>query len=1202
MFRDFTMQKLCVATAIIGIVALTATANEPGLVGHWPLRGDCRDYSGQGNHGVNHGVKLETGQFDGRGAYIEVPASKSLVLGAGDFTVCARVHTEEQVDDVIGDVFELFDPDARRGVTLSINASAGGFNGQGADRHVYFGIDNAKQSQWQDCGRPSAASNYVSESMTVYKGKLYAATTGGKEEKDWRHVYRYDGGQRWVDCGQVGDTNAQGVGPLIVHDGALYAVTWTVDWTRVSKGGYDSGRVYRYLGGTKWEDCGQVSDNRTLNCIASYRGKLYVGGGPEKYGVFVQDGDKSWQPSKLFDMKGPRRCFPHSMAVFNGKLYTGYPVAYAFDGNQWTYVGQPFDYDNEGLQLYCFAPHQGRLCVGSWPEGEVAVYEGGEKWREIGRLGEDGTEVNGLVVYNGKLYGGTLPRAEVCRYDGGTTWTSLKRFYSPEGWKPGIPYNCTRAEVNEWVRLTSLTVYDGKLFASTGSCTSSVDDAPLDVRGKVFSMEAGKCASYDDDIGPGWKHITAQRQGGLLKLFVDGKLVAQSTEFDPAEYDLTTIRPLRIGFGQLDYFAGKIQDVRLYTRALTESEIGEVCKPLDKPLAQRAPTARIVISPAATRIDRFAAEQLRQYLKQALGWDAAITESPGETEAKATFFVGSLASTIGAQTGFPQLPQGAIESLPADGVVIHGDGRSVALIGQGPRGGLNAVYEYLEKYVGCRWPEPGREFVPQLASLNLEVSHRHAPDFAYRGVALHGSCTDEFYREIIDWLAKNRANSLQFSCEVYDEVRPRLIDAIDDRGLSMKIGAHSRQYFYPSRKYFPLHPDNFALVSGKRTGDTQLCYSNHRSVDDYAENIITYLGSRPEIGVIGLWPSDGYGFCECDVCQATPTTDVLLDYTNALASRIHEHFPQVQVEFLSYIHYTTPPTAAKPLPYVIPTYCEYWSRNQFHPITDDRAENAKCRRQLEQWARSSPQATVYGYYADDTMKRFLYNAVPDVVLADLAYYKSIGLVGSSVLTMCPQSWWSIGPHMYAYVKGSWDVESKLEPTMAQYFAALYGQAGDAMADHQEAARALFDADFGHGQTGEEILFNFDFEKFDPVREADGKAKFAEAVAAIRASLAQARAANADPWVQQRVEVLDDDAQLMEVIYNVLSEAAGYRSDRQESRQARVNELMTQYHENLVVQRDDYRCKILKSLMPHVVDVLGSKQAALYDRVPVVPVE
>ena len=557
-------------------------------------------------------------------AYIEVPASKSLKLGTGDFTVCAWVYTEKQLDDVVGDVFDMYDPAARRGITLSINSSAGGFQSQGTDRHVYFGIDNAQMSDWQDCGRPSAASNYVSESMTVYKGKLYAATTGGKDEKDWRHVYRYEGGQEWTDCGQVGDGKAQGVGPLIVHNGELYAATWTVDWTRVRDGGYDPGRVYRYLGGTQWEDCGQPSDNRTLNCIASYKGKLYVGGGPETYGVFTQDGAKQWKPSIVFAKRGPRRCFPHSMAVFNGKLFTGYPVAYAFDGNKWTYAGQPFDYDNGGLQLYCFAAHQGKLCVGSWPEGKVAEYQGGEDWREIGRVGEDGTEVNGLVVYNGKLYGGSLPRAEVCRYDGDSKWTSLKRFYSPEGWKPGIPYNCSREEVNEWVRLTGLTIYDGKLFASTGSCTSSVVDAPIDVRGKVFSMEAGKCASYDDDLGPGWKHLVAMREGGLLKLFVDGKLVAKSTSFDPAKYDVSTDQPLRIGFGQTDYFAGRMADVRIYNRALKDAEIQKLAA--QDATATRVQSARIMLAANASRIDKFAAAELQRCLVAALDWNVYISD------------------------------------------------------------------------------------------------------------------------------------------------------------------------------------------------------------------------------------------------------------------------------------------------------------------------------------------------------------------------------------------------------------------------------------------------------------------------------------------------------------------------------------------------------------------------------------------------
>ena len=68
----------------------------------------------------------------------------------------------------------------------------------------------------------------------------------------------------------------------------------------------------------------------------------------------------------------------------------------------------------------------------------------------------------------------------------------------------------------------------------------------------------------------------------------------------------------------------------------------------------------------------------------------------------------------------------------------------------------------------------------------------------------------------------------------------------------------------------------------------------------------------------------------------------------------------------------------------------------------------------------SNQATVYSYYADDIMKRFMYQPVPDVVLSDLQYYRRIGVAGNSVLMMNPQSWWAHGPHMYAYAKAAWD--------------------------------------------------------------------------------------------------------------------------------------------------------------------------------------
>lgn len=573
---------ICCGGALATEPAANSSAIGRGLVGHWKLQGDCRDHSGHGNDGVNHGVKLDDGSFDGKSAYIEVPSNGSLKLGTGDFSICAKIYTPQELGDIVGDVIDMYDPETRRGITLSINSSAGGYQSQSTDRHVHFGIDNGKLSEWQDCGRPNPESNYVNNSMTVFKGKLYAGTTGAKDPKDWAHVYRYEGDGKWTDCGRVGDRKTTGVGAMIVHDGDLYAVTATYDWTRINSPDYEPGHVYRYRGDNDWEDLGQVGDDRTLNCVASYKGKLYVGGGPQTWAVFAQNEDGQWTPSQVFPKRGPKKCFPHTMCRYNGLLFVGYPSVYSFDGEKWSYAGVPTPPESK-LQTHSMTIYQGKLHAGTWPLAKVAVYDGGEDWHDIGQVGVDGTEVNSLCVYNGKLYGGSLPRSEVCRYDGQPEWTLIKRLYSPPGWTPVPPIenggNPTGEELNAWSRLTSMTVYDGKLFCSTGSCTSSIDDAPIDVRGKVFSIEAGKVVSYDNDLGAGWKHIAAVRKGGQLQLYIDGKLVKTSSSFDPVDYDLSTDKPLRIGFGQTEYFDGKMADVRLYSRALGEEEVAQLAKP-----------------------------------------------------------------------------------------------------------------------------------------------------------------------------------------------------------------------------------------------------------------------------------------------------------------------------------------------------------------------------------------------------------------------------------------------------------------------------------------------------------------------------------------------------------------------------------------------------------------------------------------------
>src|ERR1700704_193918 len=87
----------------LALQAALLFAEDAGLVGFWSLRGDCRDHSGHGFDGINHGANLETGEFDGRSAYIEIPNAPALASARGDFSIAAEIYTEKGLDDCLGD-------------------------------------------------------------------------------------------------------------------------------------------------------------------------------------------------------------------------------------------------------------------------------------------------------------------------------------------------------------------------------------------------------------------------------------------------------------------------------------------------------------------------------------------------------------------------------------------------------------------------------------------------------------------------------------------------------------------------------------------------------------------------------------------------------------------------------------------------------------------------------------------------------------------------------------------------------------------------------------------------------------------------------------------------------------------------------------------------------------------------------------------
>jgi hypothetical protein len=561
------VQKFIITLSILMTPNCATWAADDGLVAYWKLQGDCRDHSEKQNNGQNHHVDLNTGSFNGSDAYIEVENSKSLRLGEADFSITAEVYTEKDMRGAFGTLVSKFDSSSRRGINLALCSNSSGYNGQSDVRQLFCGLDDGTKGEWTECGHPNEKT-HISDSLTVFNGELYAGTTDGPDQKDWAHVYRYQGGKNWEDCGRLGTGHTRGVYAMVVHDGALYAATTASHGAQPPE--MDFGHVYRYRGEHNWEDIGQPGENFRLNSLASFKGKLYVCGfniGPKPGHVYVYEGDKTWKECGEFDG------WPHALAVHAGKLYTAYPKGevFAYDGSNWKSLGNPFGTLDECNQVHSIGEYRGELFVGTWPKGKVAVLHN-DKWVDLGRLG-DATEVIGLTVFNGSLYAGSIPRAEVFRFDGPEQWFSVRRLFDPPAYQP-VPVGSGAKQVQDWSRASSMTVFQGKLFVSTATCYRTMIDPPQDggMRGNVYSFATGSCVSDDHDLGNGWKHVAAVRHGKELKLFVDGEVVASSANTGPP-VDLSCEAPLRIGFGPEGYFEGKMREVRVYNRSLSDDAV-----------------------------------------------------------------------------------------------------------------------------------------------------------------------------------------------------------------------------------------------------------------------------------------------------------------------------------------------------------------------------------------------------------------------------------------------------------------------------------------------------------------------------------------------------------------------------------------------------------------------------------------------------
>lgn len=552
-----------------------AGAAEPSA--HWPLSANARESVGS-NHATAHGgirfakvAGRAAAEFNGRDAYLEAADSPALAMGRGDFSIALWVHPRRPLAGIPGDLVSKWDAPRRRGFNLYVQGSSSGYSSICDSRHVHFGVDDAFTGPERDHGKPWTSNSLVSN-LVVFEGKLYAGIADAAEPRGAAHIFRLGEGDRWEDCGRLGDDpTIPSVMSMVVHDGRLYAGTGAWDWVRAfgaikEQQAPRSTRVFVYEGGKTWRDLGAVGKGSRVLCLSSCKGTLFAGldqaGGGK---LFRREGER-WVDCGAPDGRNLENLMP-----WDGSLHVathGNVYRYEADG-KFTRIGKEPHKIN---QIHALHVHAGRLIAGTWPQGYILRYAGGEQWDIMGRLGLPAgpatpiNETNDLEYHNGKLYAGQIPLAELYRYEADGRWDRIGQLGRRSDW--------SEKKLDTWMRVTALASHRGRLFAGTGSCRGAAGHVdPEGTLGRVRSYAFGQMASHEHDLPNGWAHITAIRRGRSLELYFNGKQVSKSADNPDRPLDVTNTAPFRIGFGELTYFAGAISDVRIYREALSAEDV-----------------------------------------------------------------------------------------------------------------------------------------------------------------------------------------------------------------------------------------------------------------------------------------------------------------------------------------------------------------------------------------------------------------------------------------------------------------------------------------------------------------------------------------------------------------------------------------------------------------------------------------------------
>lgn len=287
----------------------------------------------------------------------------------------------------------------------------------------------------------------------------------------------------------------------------------------------------------------------------------------------------------------------------------------------------------------------------------------------------------------------------------------------------------------------------------------------------------------------------------------------------------------------------------------------------------------IVVGNNASEEERYAAAELQSYLEKISTVKIPIVNENNPNENIYQIFVRK-------------------ENLNKHQIVFKSEGNDLIIAGGSGQAVKNAVYEFLEVYLNCKWYAPGVEGIPTLNSIILDknIDYSYTPQITTRTV--HSRL---FYNN------PGFADKHKVTTEAFPFYVPN-------------GRVHTFNKFIPEETFYKSHPEYFAM-RGDRRLPTQLCLTNDDVVKIVKDSVQALFNRHPEASVISVSGNDNTQYCECSSCAKIDKEEgshagTMIQFVNKIAS----DFPDKTISTLAY-QYTRKPCKTKPLENVLITLC-----------------------------------------------------------------------------------------------------------------------------------------------------------------------------------------------------------------------------------------------------------------------------------------